>query len=642
MLSNILLTMARRAIALVMLSVATGGISAAEPDPSTAFPGVLPRPKEYREAGRPLLVAPVGRTIDLKVYGNHPVLVTGRQQLLDRLRHLGASAATAEQDAAISVGAAQDWPAPGSADRRAPTPPAGSQGYTLLVSPGTAANEARVDISGTDVLGAYYGIQTLIQLLNRTPEGVTVRHAQVRDWPTFTFRSFKGQCWYYRDNRMYAMWAPRFKWNVFGPCYTDCPDWRSPPETYRTMIADLCATASGTGVIRVMQLGNPYMLREKAIRATADGDIETLAAFFELSLSRGSDVLMLCLDDFAYLPQEDAPRFGSLAAANSSIVTRFAERIRARHPGTRILVCPPPYWLTANKAKNYEWAHDYLRDFCNHIPRDISIVWTGRDVTTPCQQAPDIQAYQDLVGRERHLFLWDNTLKLPPGWDNVFRMNPFLATCDDIAASAWPTMAAFTRGEAVINTYGPGEIYKVPLMTAADYLWNPEQYDPKDSLRRAMYWFDENPAVGPLVHRWVNDLHQQLFTKRQQFFRNPSADGLAEIRKLTDEYEREFDRIAAATKNKELLATLRPYLRRHTGAVEVLAHMQAAWHVRQTDPAEAGRRIEKARAEMAALAEELRKGDIAGDHRGCVRPDLEDQTRKAIDALLAPAGPTKH
>ena len=44
---------------------------------------------------------------------------------------------------------------------------------------------------------------------------------------------------------------------------------------------------------------------------------------------------------------------------------------------------------------------------------------TGLEVTTPCQQVADIQAYQQLVGPDRPLFLWDNTLKLPPGWGNV-------------------------------------------------------------------------------------------------------------------------------------------------------------------------------------------------------------------------------
>lgn len=616
---------------LIALACGSGSVAQQIP-PATSFPGVLPKPKDYRENGEPrLLVRPSG-SIRIQVFGKHAPVMTGRRELIEAFRALGVKAEARDQGARIRIGAAAEWPG-GTA--YLPKPPADKpQAYTLSVTT-TEAGEATVAILSSDPLGAYYGIRTLIQLLERTLDGVTIRQAEVRDWPSFTFRMFKGQCWYYRDNLMFARWAPRFKWNVFGPCYTDCPDWREPPDAYKAMMAAVCKTAADLGTIRITQLGNPYMLKEKAIRATSDADIETLAAFFELSLAHGSDSLMLCLDDFAFLPKEDQSKFANLAGANASIVKRFAQRVWSKHPGTRILLCPPPYWLTANKARGYEWAHEYLRDFCAGIPREVSIVWTGREVTTLCQETADIQAYQELVGADRHLFLWDNTLKMPPGWGNVFRMNAFLTACDHIGTSAWPKMAEFTRGEAGINTYGPGEIYKVPLMTAADYLWNPEQYDPADSMRRALYWFDENHSVGPMVQHWVNNLHQSLFDKRVQFLKSPTEAGLKELNDLTAGYQAEFDRIAHATSNKLLVETLRPYLRRHAEALAALQATLEAWNLRKTNAAEAKVKLTGAKEGFAKLAEALQKGDIAGSQSGLVRQELEPQTAKAIDALMA-------
>jgi hypothetical protein len=622
-------------VALMTMAVAGQAAVADERADSGGFPGVLPKPKEYRETGKPVLLARTGETIRVHVFGEHPALKTGLRDLADRLQNLsGIKVETGDPDARIRIEASDK---PHGVPDSLPVAPAEPEGYGLAVDLSTDGKLHEVIIRGRDGLGGYYGIQTLIELLDRAPEGVTVRQAQIRDWPTFTYRLFKGQCWYYRDNRMFVEWAPRFKWNVFGSCYTDSPDWREPPEAYKTMIADLCETAGRTGAMRVIQLGNPYMIKEKAIRATAEGDVETLAAFFEPSLSRGSDSLMLCLDDFAYLPKEDAGKFKTLAGANASIVSRFAGRIWARHPGTRILLCPPPYWLNANKAKGYEWAHEYLRDFCANIPGEISIVWTGREVTCPCQQVADIKAYQALCGPERRLFLWDNTLKLPPGWGNVFRMNAFLETCGDIAGSAWPQLATFTHGGAGINTYGPGEIYKVPLMTAADYLWNPKAYDPRDSMRRALYWFDDNHAVGPLVHHWIDDLHQQLFTKRLEFLKAPSQERLDEIRELTRKYQREFDRIGSTTANTALVATLRPYLQRHTDATTMLADVLAAWKTRQSDPATSRKKFDEAKATLAKLMHDLRKGDLAGDRYGLVRQSLEEQSAKAIETLRSTA-----
>lgn len=616
----------------MLIVLASRPASAADQTPpAPEFPGVLPKPKDYRENGAPRLLVRSGGVLRIQIFGKHAPLITGRQELIEALQALGVRAQASDEGARVRVGINSEWPG-GTAHLPMPGGER-PQAYALAV---TTAEDGKttVAIRSSDAVGAYYGIRTLIQLLDRVPEGVTIRQAEVRDWPTFTLRMFKGQCWYYRDNLMFVRWAPQFKWNTFGVCYTDSPNWRSPSEPYRVMVDNACRTAASLGTMQIMQLGNPYMLKDKAIRATSDADVETLAAFFELSLANGSESVMLCLDDFAFLPEEDRSKFENLAGANASIVKRFAERIWSKHPGTRILLCPPPYWLTANKARGYEWAHEYLRDLCTRIPPEISIVWTGNRVTTLCHEDADVRSYQDLIGADRQLFLWDNTLKMPAGWGNVFRMNAYLEACDHIATSAWPKMAEYTRGQAGINTYGPAEIYKVPLMTAVDYLWNPEGYDPQESMRRALYWFDANHEVGPMVYRWVNELHQSLFDKRLEFLKSPTDAGLKEIKEITAEYQVEFDRITAITSNKALIETLRPYLRRHTEATTILSEILEAWSTRNTDKPTTINRLARAREAFDRLATALQKGDLAGQQHGLVRQELEEATRKATDALI--------
>jgi len=599
-------------------------VQAADDNSAPTFPGVIPKPKEYQEHDKPLLLTPNDVPVNLQCFSENKAVLSAKRALVDRIRQLGGSVGEGAESPLISVGREIDFPKL-TLVRPVPQHP---QSYEISVETHPDGKLRDINVRGIDGLGTWYGVQTLIQLLAKSEEGVTVRNVVVRDWPTFTFRSFKGQCWYYRDNRMFVDWAPRFKWNVFGPCYTDCPDWRNPPAPYRQMIKDCCDTASKNGLIRIVQLGNPYMLKDKAIRASSDQDIDTLVKFFELSLSHGSDVLMLCLDDFAYLPDADAKRFKTLAGANVHIVNRFAEKIRAKHPDTRILVCPPPYWMPKDDK-----SRQYLRDFSAGIPKDIPIVWTGKEVTTTCHHAPDINAYQALLGSQRSLFLWDNTLKMPPGWGNVFRMNPFLADCGDINGSAWRQMAEFTHGEAVINTYGPAEIYKVPLMTAADFLWNPEAYDPKDSLRRALYWFDDNPRVGPMVHRWINDLHQKLYGKRIAFLKRPTAEDLDEIETLTREYRSLADGIARETKNARLIKTLAPYKKRHEAAYPYLAIVLEAYQKRSVKPKTAAALLDRVLEELSAFNKRYAKGDIAGDRDGLVRQSLETQTIKLVKAL---------
>ena len=105
------------------------------------------------------------------------------------------------------------------------------------------------------------------------------------------------------------------------------------------------------------------------------------------------------------------------------------------------------------------------------------------------------------------------------------------------------------------------------------------------------------------------------------------------MRALTGEYEKLFDRIASETKNETLVATLTPYLRRHTEAVPILGTVLAAYEKAETDPAAARKQFEEAHAALAGLAQELSKGDLAADRHGCVRQVLEDTSLKAIGAL---------
>jgi hypothetical protein len=60
----------------------------------------------------------------------------------------------------------------------------GEEGYVLLASPGG------VVVAGSDQRGTYWGVQTLLQLLQRGDDGsVTVSGVSIRDWPDFAMRA---------------------------------------------------------------------------------------------------------------------------------------------------------------------------------------------------------------------------------------------------------------------------------------------------------------------------------------------------------------------------------------------------------------------------------------------------------------------
>ena len=591
------------------------------------FPGVLPRPKQYHETGAPLRLAAANEIITITLHGDDRILHAAANALIERITAAGCQAKIVASDGRIRLGTSADWPKDIALTVAAPPH---EQGYGLLVSKGDHFRAGTIAIIGSDPLGAYYGAQTLIQLMEGAPaEGMLVRHVKITDWPSFAFRAFKSQRWQYRDNRMFASWAPRFKLNVLASCYTDSIDWRAPPQEYQAMLKDISEIASDGGAIEILQLGNPYLNKDRPISADSREDLAALLEFFELSLAAGSRSIMLCLDDFAVMVEDDRAAFPTLASANAQIVNQLHAALRAKYPDAKLMVCPPPYWLNANQRAEYAWAHDYLREFCAAIPKDVIIVWTGAEVNTICQRVEDIRAYQSLIGSERQLMLWDNTIKFPPGWSNVFRVNAFAAECANFASSAWPGMHGHVNGRAIINTYAPGEFSKIALMTAADYLWNPEQYDAADALKRALYWFHNDRGLGPLILQLANHGHQELFDQRLEYMRRPSPEKLAELKQLCAKYEQQFEMIKSKA-GPGLVADLEPYVLRHTLAMPICERVLSGYQQRRTNAAAAIEQLKAAASDFQKLIDDLARKGPAAERNGCVKPVLE---QKAINTL---------
>lgn len=64
-------------------------------------------------------------------------------------------------------------------------PPPQREGYVLEV------NQRSAVVAGTDDAGAFYGLQSLRQLIERPSEGAVIHGAKIRDWPFMPFRAIK-------------------------------------------------------------------------------------------------------------------------------------------------------------------------------------------------------------------------------------------------------------------------------------------------------------------------------------------------------------------------------------------------------------------------------------------------------------------
>jgi len=501
------------------------------------------------------------------------------------------------------------------------------EGYTIHFE------DQSVEIVGADPRGAYYGLQTLGQLLRRDAGYVKLRRAEIEDWPTFRLRAFKsqafeGQMWAMRDALRMASWAPTVKFNAFSPCYTHLPDFLHPPPAYISFLDSLLRYAQSTQVLEIIPEINPYY-GESVIEISNPVHVRALTRLFVHSLERGANKLMLQLDDFAKLPQRDRRVYSSLAEANADLLNRLRKSLTERFPQCQLWVCTPVYFHPRNQEEAA-----YLEELSRLMPQDVDVIWTGRVVTTLCQNAEDIETYQRLVGG-RKLVYWDNTLKMPPGWTNVFRCNAYLAACDSPETNDWKALLEATDGRFVGNTYGPSELYKIPLATLADFLWNPRSYDPKASLARAAAHFDpSDPEIGALVVDFANRLHDRVLRLREALCEDPSDSLLKQLESAVDTLARAYQLIAARTRNEVLLRQLQPYVERHTLALPHFRALVQASHRGPTELAAALRH--RVIPGLRAVSDRVLKRKGEGEFRDGVfsRSPVEKRNLDSLERLL--------
>jgi len=472
-------------------------------------------------------------------------------------------------------------------------PPPQAEGYTLLPLREGTPCPVVVGLGNAD-LGTYWSAQTLNQLLRRRAGRVEWQVARVRDWPAFGIRSFKmgGQDW--DAIREMGRWRAQFKWNCFNVCYTTVgqDEWPHPSDDYRQLIADLCAFAVPRG-LDVMPFVNPYYLWQEHIQISDENDLAALVETCSLGPQHGGRKVMLCLDDFASkgLPYDiinaaDRERFGTLAAANAHLVTELNARLKERFPEVELFFVPPYYWIP--RGNYQEEGEAYLREVGAQLPADVTVVWTGPVVRSLHISRDDVRHYTALLGRKP--FLWDNTLYAhhnPPSY--LF----------DAFTTQYPEDFVDLTEKGVHYNAGGGEVYKVGLITASDYLWNPVAYEPERSLRTALALVGGPEAVEALLafrdayyrlydeYRPLLDGLKALREREAELKASPvDADDLAALRKFVDAERDALAQVEATCVNRRLVEELRERGEEHQGYREGLDWLAQQPPVAAPGPAE--------------------------------------------------------
>lgn len=266
-----------------------------------------------------------------------------------------------------------------------------------------------------------------------------------------------------RDGLIRFLGRHGFNWYIYGP-KNDRQHrnrWREPyPPQVMAQFATTVAAAREAGVRFC------YALSPSVSICYSDPDdfnlvTAKLGAFYELGVR---DFGIFC-DDITpeFRHEADRRAYGSFAEAHADLSNRVFTWLKALDPACTLCMCPTDYHGGPPFGA-------YLRELGARLRPEIEVFYTGPEVCSPTIGTAEVAAFAAVMGRPP--LLWDN---YPV---NDLAMQPELHVGPIRGRD--PALPSVARG-VLVNPMLQAEASKIALRTWADYLADPQSYDPERS-----------------------------------------------------------------------------------------------------------------------------------------------------------------
>ena len=324
-----------------------------------------------------------------------------------------------------------------------------------------------VTITGYDERGAYYGLQTLKQVMESKKYAQTLPYMTVNDWPDLPLRGvvegFYGNPWSHQVRLSLIDFYGRHKMNVYVYGPKDDPyhraHWRDPyPEQEAARLHELVEAAHRNKVQFVWAI-HP------------GGDIQWNKADSMAVVAKLEKMYTLGIRTFAVF-FDDIWGEGAKGDKQAGLLNYVTDQFVRKHKDVQpLIMCPTQY----NKA----WSGgDYLSTLGTCMYPEVRIMWTGNSVVDMIEH-DDMEWINTQISRKA--FIWLN-YPVNDYCQSRMLMGKTYGNGLDIA----DMVSGFCS-----NPMEYAEASKVSLYSIADYTWNMPAYDAEASWRRAL------PALMP-------------------------------------------------------------------------------------------------------------------------------------------------
>lgn len=413
------------------------------------------------------------------------------------------------------------------------------EGYYLNIT------EKGVVVAGNDEKGLYYGVQTLLGIMQKGK----LEACTITDWPDVPFRGtvegFYGTPWSHKARLSQLEFYGRNKMNVYiyGP--KDDPwhrnKWREAyPEEEAGRIAELAQVAKQNGV-------NFYWAIHPGVDIKWNTeDRDALIAKLEKMYALGVRSFAVFFDDI----WGEGTKGDKQAELLNYVDDNFIQKKSDVSP---LIMCPTEY--------NRGWANEqkgYLRTLGEHLNKGIEVMWTGNSVVA-CIDKPTMEWINERIQRKG--YIWLNFPVNDFVRDHML-MGPAYGNALDIAND----VSGF-----VSNPMEYAETSKISLYGIADYCWNMEEYDYKSNWEKSLKSI--LPSNSAALRTFA--LYNKDLGRNGHGFRREEGDeikelaakavggdmeAVAEVAQKCDELGVACNLLLTDETNPELIRELRPWL----------------------------------------------------------------------------------
>ena len=329
--------------------------------------------------------------------------------------------------------------------------------YSLSVS------DKGVKITGFDERGAFYGLQTLRQVL----ESGKLPYMEINDWPDLKYRGvvegFYGTPWSHEVRISLIDFYGQNKMNtyLYGPKddpYHSCPNWRLPyPEDEARNIGELVKACERNRVDFVWAIhpGQDIKWNEE--------DYGNLLNKFNLMYDLGVRSFAIFFDDIS--------GEGTNPTRQAELLNRLnSEFVKVKGDVRPLIVCPTDYSrLWANPGPNGN-----LSIYGKILDPSIEVFWTGDYV---CSDLTEETMEWVNTRIKRPAFYWWN-FPVTDYARHIIMQGP--------AYGLDKSLTGDNLCGIVSNPMEHGEASKIALYGVADYSWNIAGYNPLDNWERGL------------------------------------------------------------------------------------------------------------------------------------------------------------